>query len=40
MNLFRKRKFSIRKFNIGIFSTIIGTTLFFKSNSSSISRRK
>ncbi|MEJ7478744.1 SasC/FmtB family protein [Staphylococcus pasteuri] len=28
MNLFRKQKFSIRKFNIGIFSTIIGTTLF------------
>ncbi|MEQ5990602.1 YSIRK-type signal peptide-containing protein [Staphylococcus saccharolyticus] len=28
MNLFRKQKFSIRKFNIGIFSTLIATITF------------
>ena len=28
MNLFRKQKFSIRKFNIGIFSALIATVAF------------
>lgn len=28
MNLFRKQKFSIRKFNIGIFSALIATVTF------------
>ncbi|EHJ09075.1 SasC/FmtB family protein [Staphylococcus simiae] len=34
MNLFREQKFSIRKFNVGIFSTLIATVTFITANTS------
>ncbi|SBE21687.1 YSIRK family Gram-positive signal peptide [Staphylococcus aureus] len=32
MNLFRQQKFSIRKFNVGIFSALIATVIFISIN--------
>ncbi|MCD0642086.1 YSIRK-type signal peptide-containing protein, partial [Staphylococcus aureus] len=32
MNLFRQQKFSIRKFNVGIFSALIATVTFISTN--------
>lgn len=32
MNLFRQQKFSIRKFNVGIFSALIATVTFISIN--------
>ena len=40
MNLFKQQKFSIRKFNVGIFSALIATVAFLGVNTNSAEDQK